>query len=115
VVELTRKLLGFFDLERAPVRSPGQPEEVDGACDEVGRGADCQAAEVQYKTKDPVHRSNVELVQLVPGDRFLAERCVGFAEQQENRFVAGGDGLFEAAFFGNVKVDVVVDIYTMGC
>ena len=45
----------------------------------------------------------------------MSEGRVGFTKQDEYGLNAGRDGLFEAARVGNVKVDVVVDVYAVWC
>jgi hypothetical protein len=41
-------------------------------------------------------------------------RRVGLAEQYEDCFNAGGDGLFEVVFIGDIEVDINVNVHTMG-
>jgi hypothetical protein len=113
VVELARELLGLFDLEGVPVGSPCRQEEVDGACDKVWRGADCHLAEVEDEAEDPVHKSDEELVGLVPRNWILKQCGVGLPDQHEDGFDASGDGLFKSAFVGDVEVDVIVDVDTV--
>ena len=79
MVELSCELLGVLDLEGAPVWSQGQPEEVDGACDEVRQGSDGHVVEVEDEAENSFHQSDKELMQLVPGYWVLAEHRVGFA------------------------------------
>jgi hypothetical protein len=97
------------------VRVPGGPEEVDSAGDELWWDADAHSAEVKNEAKDPVNRCDKELVQLVPGDRVLAEHSIQVADQDEDCLDAGINGLLELADIGDIKINVVVDVDTMRC
>jgi hypothetical protein len=71
-----REFFGFFDAEGAAVEAPGCPKEGYVRGGKLRGGTNGEATKVEDEPKYPVNRGNEELMELVPGDWVLVERCV---------------------------------------